>query len=107
MVDTGELETYLNENSAKDDDIVEILNEGSIEHKVDDATKRKYAMLNISVRCGILELIYSPNKDAQEVFKKAWGRDTKNWVGKKFKVKIYPRTIFGVTKNAILPVIIQ
>ena len=107
MVDTSALESYLNDNSCKDGDVVEILNEGVIEGKVDPKDGRKYFVLNVGVRCGLLELVYSPNKDAQEVLKEAFGRDTKSWVGKKFVVKIYPKTSFGVTKNAILPVIID
>lgn len=107
MVDTGLLESFLNDSSCNDGDVVEILNEGKLEHKEDPSTHRKYVVLNLGVRCGLLELVYSPNKDAQEVLKKAFGKDTKDWVGKKFVVKIYPKTSFGVTKNAILPVILD
>ena len=105
MVDTGELELFLNDDSCQDNDIVVILNEGKIEHKEDKVSGRKYAVLNLGVECNGRNLIYSPNKDAQEVLKKAFGRDTKKWVGMKFQVKIYPKTSFGVTKNAILPVL--
>ena len=107
MVDTGELENYLNESSCKDGDVVEILNEGVIESKVDTQSGRKYKLLNLGVRCGLLELVYSPNKDAQEVLVKAYGKDTKQWIGRKFVVQIYPRTLFGVTKKAIFPKIID
>lgn len=105
MVDLNELESFLNEHSCVDGDIVEILGEGLIEAKEDAKSGRKYKVLNLPVRCGLLELIYSPNADAQEVLKLKFGRNTKDWVGKKFQVKIYPKTSFGITKNAILPVI--
>lgn len=108
MVDTNEMESFLNEKSAKETDIIEILNEGLIESKIDAASGRKYKVLNLPVRVtGKLELIYSPNKDAVEVFQKAFGSDTKKWIGKKFNCKFYPKTSFGVTKTAILPVIIE
>ena len=107
MVDLNELENYLNANSCTDGDIVEILNEGVIEAKQDAKSGRKYKVLNLSVRCGMLELIFSPNSDAQAILKDAWGNNTKAWVNKKFSVKIYPKTSFGVTKDAILPVILE
>ena len=104
MVDTGELEGFLNEKSCKEADIVEILEEGVIQHKEDPLTKRKYRVLNIPIKLnGSLELIYSPNKDAVAVFTKAWGSDTKAWLGRKFQIKFYPKTSFGVTKTTILP----
>jgi hypothetical protein len=108
MVDTNEMESFLNEKSAKENDIVEILNEGVIEIKEDATTKRKYRVLNLPVRVnGKLELIFTPNKDAVEVLKKAYGTNTQKWIGKKFTVKFYPKLAFGQTKTAILPVIIE
>jgi hypothetical protein len=104
-MDTGNLDVFLNENTARDMDIVEILDEGRIEEKISPKDNRVYNVLNLSVQNGSRKLIYTPNKDALEVLKKAFGKDTANWVNKKFQVKIYPKTAFGITKNAILPVI--
>lgn len=107
MVDTVELESYLNEKTCKEQDIVEILAEGLIESKEDPQTHRKYRVLNLPVKCNNRDLIYSPNSDAIKVLNNAWGTDTKKWVGNKFGIKFYPKTAFGVTKNAILPVLIE
>jgi len=108
MVDTSELESFLNDKSAKEGDIVEIVGDGVIEVKTDkDNEKRKYRVLNLPVKLNGRELIYSPNRDAMPVLQKAFGMNTADWVGKKFQVKLYPKTAFGVTKNAILPVIIE
>ena len=107
MVDTGELENYLNDKSSKEGDIVEIVGDGMIENKEDAQTHRKYKVLNLPVKCNGRDLIYSPNNDAIKVLNQAWGTDTLKWIGKKFQVKHYPKTAFGVTKTAILPVIIQ
>jgi len=107
MVDTGELENYLNEKSCKESDIVEIVGEGATEKKEDPQTHRKYSVLNLPVKANGRDLTFSPNKDALQVFQKAYGMDSKNWVGKKFQVKFYPKTAFGVTKTAILPVLLD
>lgn len=107
MVDTGELESYLNEKSSKEHDVVEILEEGSVELKEDAQNHRKYKVLNLPVSVNGKNVIYSPNKEAVEVMQKAWGKDTKSWKNKKFSIKFYPKTSFGVTKTAILPVILE
>jgi len=107
MVDIGLLENYLNEDSCSEGDIVEIKTEGSIEQKEDSQTKRKYSVLNLVVSVNGRDITYSPNKDAQDVLKLSWGKNTKGWVGKKFQVKFYPKTSFGITKTAIFPVIID
>ena len=107
MVDTTELESFLNEKSAKEGDIVEIKGCGVIECKVDKDSERKYKVLNLPVMCNGREIIYSPNRDAMPILQGAFGMNTENWVGKKFQVKLYPKTAFGVKKIAILPVIIE
>ena len=105
MPDTSELESFLNDKSAKDGDVVEIISEGVIENKEDPATHRKYRVLNLPVRInGKNEVVYSPNTDALPILQKAWGMNSSSWIGKKFSVKIYPKMSFGVTKMAILPV---
>lgn len=106
MVDTSELEKFLNDKSAKESDIVEITGAGEIETKK-DSREKTYKVLNLPVRCNGRELIYSPNSDAMKVLKKAFGTKTEDWIGKKFQIKIYPKTAFGQTNNAILPVIMD
>lgn len=107
MVDSGILESYLNEKSAKEGDIVEIKGEGNAEDKEDIANQRKYKVLNLPVLMNGRELTYTPNKTAVNLFQKAWGKETKDWVGKKFSIKFYPVTAFGQTKTAIMPVIME
>jgi hypothetical protein len=106
MVNTNELNSFLNADNAKDGDIVVILNEGVLEVKK-DKNERTYKVLNLLVETNGIQLIYSPNSDALKVLKLAYGHDTKAWIGKKFQVKIYPKLSFGVTKNAILPVLLE
>ncbi len=106
MVEIGLLESYLNDASAKEGEEVKIAGEGNIETKEDPVTKKKYYVLNLPVvMVDGRMLTYSPNKDAQDVLKAKFGTNTKSWIGKSFKIKFYPKTSFGVTKNAILPVL--
>ena len=107
MVDTGELESYLNDKSAKENDICEVLESGLIEDKEDPISHRAYRVLNVPIKINGRTLIYSPNKDALKVLNAAWGTNTQGWIGKKFQIKFYPKTSFGKTTNAILPVIIE
>jgi hypothetical protein len=107
MVDTNELESFLNEKSVKEGDIVVILNEGNIEQKEDQLSHRKYKQLNLAVETSGRDLTYTPDKSAIEVLRKAFGNDSKKWVGKKFSVKLYPKKVFGKDKTAILPVILE
>jgi hypothetical protein len=83
MVDTRELEKYLNEKSAKDGDIVEICGEGEI-------TEGQFGkMLNIPVKCNGLDLVWTPSVKARNTLNmKLKTTDTKNWVGRKFQVVI-------------------
>ena len=107
MVDTGELDNYLNDQSAQDGDMIEILGEGNFNEKENPTTHQKYKSLDLPVKLnGQRTLVYSPNTDAIKVFQGKFGKDTKSWVGCKFAVKIYPKTAYGQTKNAILPKLI-
>lgn len=105
MVDINELSMFLNAENCKDGDIVVIIDEGSFEAKT-DKDGRPFKVLNMKVETNGRKVTYSPNSDAQKVFKKAFGADTKKWVGCKFQIKIYPKLSYGVTKDAILPVLI-
>lgn len=106
MVDLGELDNYLNSDSAIDGDIVVILDEGKIETKKGQNDK-PYKVINFLVECKGRQLIYTPDNAALDVFKKAYGKDSKKYVGKKFSVKLYPKVVFGKAKTAILPNLLE
>lgn len=107
MPNINDLETFLNDKTCKDDDIVEIMNGGVIIPKEDVETKKKYSVLQMLVRCNGKELTWQPNNDAVKVLSEKYGADSDKWVGVKFQAKIYPKTAFGVTRNAILPKLLQ
>jgi hypothetical protein len=103
LVNTGELETYLNAKSCKQDDVVEILGEGSFEEKKDTQTGKTKKVLNLPVKVNGKDLIYTPAKKAMETLQKAWGMDTKAWIGKKFVVKFVLMVIGSNEYNVIKP----
>jgi hypothetical protein len=45
--------------------------------------------------------IYQPNKTTIGEFVKAWGKDMKSWVGKKFSVEIQKQRVSGQLKEVI------
>ena len=101
MVDTGELESFLNERSAKKGDMVEIANGGEfgqIEQK--DKTFKK--CLNIPVLLNGRELTYTPGKTALKLLQKAWGLNSDNWKGKKAIVDFVKMNSFGELKNVLI-----
>ena len=105
MVDSGELESYLNDKSAKKGDIVEILGEGTLEQKEDVATKRKYKVLNLPVKLnGTLDLTWSPAKLATAALQKLYGKETKGWINKKFQVDLIRMAIKGEMKEVVFPI---
>lgn len=94
MVDTNELEKYLNEKSAKDGDIVEVCGEGEI------ATGKFGKMLNVPVKVNGKDLIWTPSAKARNTLnKKLNTTDTKAWIGKKFQVLL----IEDKGKQVIIP----
>lgn len=107
MPDTSDLNGFLNDVTAKDNDVVEVLDAGTITMKKDANTGKEYPQLNINVRLNGRTLIWTPNAEARAVFNKKYGTKTEAWVGKKFQVKLYPKTVYGVPKIAVLPVLIE
>ena len=105
MVDTRELEAFLNDKSARKGDIVEITGSGDIEIKDDtNNAQRKYKVLNLPVMLnGTMALEYSPAKLAKEALEKLYGSNTDKWVGKKFVVDFVKMMVKGEMRNVIFP----
>jgi len=95
MVETDFSGNFVNAENTKDGDVMEMLDEGKFEEK--DWGK----ILNINVEVNGLKKIYSPSRDTGKRFQKAWGRDSKNWIGKKAKAFIVNYKSFGNTKQAV------
>lgn len=73
---------YLNFDSTKDGDIVEIISEGKREFN--ETLKKE--IYNINVKKGEKKMIYSPNNSSGKILQAAFGEDDVNWIGKKFEV---------------------
>lgn len=101
MVDTGLVENFLNEKSAKAGDIVEIADEGAIGEILQVDGKKKKC-LNIGVKVNGRELIYTPGKTALRALQKVWSLDSKAWVGKKCQVEFIKMNSFGELKNVLV-----
>jgi len=95
-------ERYLSVESAEDGDIITFLDEGVyVDMKSKDGSTRK--VINFNVNNGRYDLIYTPGTTAQKILMKAFSRDTANWVGKKFQVKLVDSLSFGKPTRLILP----
>lgn len=94
---------YLSAENSENGDIITILDEGSKAMiKIQGSDKEKL-VYNFKVSNGRYELTYTPGTTAQKELMRAWGRETKNWVGKKFQVKIVEAMSFGKPKSLIFP----
>jgi hypothetical protein len=94
---------YLDEESATEGDIIEFLDEGVKEIKVSPRDKQQYVVYNFLVTNGRYSLIYTPGGDAQKLFIKQYGRETKNWKNTKFQVKFIEKIVFGQPKKVLIP----
>lgn len=79
--------------------VVTFLNEGKREENSfdndDDADER----LTIQVEINGEKKLVSPNMTSMRELAKAWGTNTKSWVGKKAKVTIEEKRVFGSVKK--------
>lgn len=73
---------YLNFDSTQDADVIEIISEGKVEYN--DTLKKD--MFNIQVKKGDKVMTYSPNNSSGRILQQVFGKDTKDWIGKKFQV---------------------
>lgn len=73
---------FLNFESTKDGDVCEFMDEGKVEF---NETLKKN-MFNIKVKLNDKIKIYSPSQKAGQELQKAFGMDTKSWIGKKVEV---------------------
>ena len=93
MTETDFSGVYLNADNAKQGDIVEIIGEGEYEKKERDG--KSITIFNMPVRINGKDKIYSPGMESGKRLQKAFGNDSKNWVGKKFAVQIVNYKSFG------------
>ena len=77
---------FMNIDSTNDGDIAVILDEGEIVEMQSKFSKQMEKKLNLNVEINGTKLIWTPwDKDGREL-QKAYGIDTKDWVGKKLSI---------------------
>lgn len=73
---------FLNYESSQDGDICVILSEGEI--KYNETLKKD--MFNIKVEVRGKTMTFSPNQTTGRALQDAFGKDSKDWIGKKFEI---------------------
>lgn len=100
MVETDFSGNFANYENCLDSDVIEIIGEGAYEGKINQKGQ-KYSVLNVPIRNGQKELIWTPSRDSGIRFRDKHGKNTSSWVGKKGQVKHLLKQVFGVTKTYI------
>lgn len=101
MVEADFSGNFVNAENTQENDIIEIIGEGEYEEN-ESRTGTKYRSLNIPVKVnGGRELIFTPSMDCGKKLVLAWGKETKGWIGKKGKAKIYNYKSYGITKQGV------
>lgn len=101
MVETDFSGNYLNDENTKEGDIVIITGEGEYVEKENPSTKQKYTILDIPVEIDGLKKTYSVSNDVGKEFVKAWGSDSRAWIGKQAKASLVKYKSFGETKTKV------
>lgn len=73
---------FLTIKSTQDGDICEIMDEG--QEQFSQALGKK--LFNIKVKKNDKVFTWTPNNEAGRSLQTAWGKDSKNWIGKKFQI---------------------
>ena len=81
-------------------EIIEFLDAGTLSEITSPEGKTK-KVINFQVLLNGEERNFTPNKGNLGVFVEAWGDESENWIGKKFKVKLVKVKVFGEVKNSI------
>jgi hypothetical protein len=75
---------YISANSIKDGDIIEIIDEGKMEYS--EALKKD--TFNLHVKLNERVKVWSPNNTHGKELQKAFGLDSKEWIGKKVQLML-------------------
>ena len=91
---------WLRPSDVHDGDIVTIIEEG----RKRDANETPFnrAVFEIAVRLPSgEEKIWTMNRTTQRRCIEAWGKETKNWIGKKLRIELREQSVKGVMKKVI------
>ncbi len=85
--------------SLKPGAIVTFLEEGKLEENTFDDDETADERLTVRVEVNGEKKLITPNLTSMRELGKAWGTHTKNWIGKKAKVTIEDKQVFGDWKK--------
>lgn len=100
MVEADFSGDYCNAENTQDGDILTIVAEatyGEITRQTGEVKK----VLNVPVAINGVNKIYTPSRDCGKAMVKSFGKDTKDWIGKKIQAKLVNYKSFGITKQTI------
>ena len=92
---------YLKAEDCKGGEICEILDEGEIVEIVTPEGVAK-SVMNFQISFNNTEKTFTPNKSNGNILVEAFGEDTKNWIGKRFKINLTKVRVFGKIKDSII-----
>lgn len=100
MVETDFSGNFTNIDNCAENDVGVVLTEGIIETKT-NLKGEPYTQLTIDVEVNGKKLQHSPRMTEGKVLQKAWGKDSKDWIGKKFSCKVVHYRTYGQEKTCI------
>lgn len=92
---------YINADNTNEADILTIVGEANYATITNRSSGRVKDVLNIPVENNGKNKIYTPSMEAGKLLVKTWGKETKDWIGKKLQAHIVNYKAFGVTKKAV------
>lgn len=99
MVETDFSGDFLNADNCKKGDIIVITGEG--DYVEIESNGKKKRVLNVPVEINGSSKTWSPFTDDGKAWVKAFGKNTKNWIGKKGKIDLVSYMSYGQKKQAI------
>lgn len=100
MVEADFSGSFTNALNCREGDIGVVIGEGNNEQKT-TISGRSYMQLNMDIEINQKKLIHSPAMQEGQKLVLAWGKDTKLWIGKKFKCRIVNYKAMGQTKQKV------
>lgn len=98
---------FLRAEDCKGGEICEILEDAEITEIQTQEGKTK-AVMNLEITFDVAgkksEKTFTPNKTNGNILTEAFGEETKNWIGKKFKIDLVKVRVFKELKNSIIVV---
>ena len=100
MVEADFSGNFTNADNCKENDVGVVLSEGAVETKK-NLKDEEYKQLTFDVEVNGRKLGHSPRMSEGKELVKAWGKETKKWVGKQFSCKVVHYRAYGQEKTCI------